>query len=177
MTVKTNRLFNFIIGLSLGLYLVTGSIFSIINDTNIDLAKSKYVIGRVTFVDVRQIQNFTIRWTSYSRVFYFKLKNSNQNFAVHRTYEVYTDLQSNIKVGDTVEVYYRSSIMDYNRHVFQVEKDGNILVDYKDYNEKASEWAGIGLFLGIIILISFIMWYKKFNLIKFLNSLVEGKVA
>ncbi len=175
MTVKTNRLFNFIIGLLIGLYLVTGSIFSLINDININLSKSKYIIGQVTFTDIRQIQNFTIRWTSYSRVFYFKLNNSNQNFAVHRAYEVYNDLQSNIKVGDTVKVYYRSSIMDYNRHVFQVEKDGNILVDYKDYNEKASGWTGIGLFAGIIILIGFIMWFKKFNLIKFLNSLVESK--
>ena len=103
--------------------------------------------------------------------------NSNQNFAVYRTYEGYTDLQSNIKVGDTVKVYYRSSIMDYNCHVFQVEKRGNILVDYKDYNENASEWTGIGLFGGIIIIIGFIMRYKKFNLIKCLNSLVESKMT
>lgn len=176
MATKRNRLISFIVGLFLAFYLLTGSIFSIINDINVDLSKSKHVIGQVVDTDVREISSINIRWTSYSKVFYFRLNNSNQKFAVHNSYEGYDDLQLNIKIGDTIKVYYGSSLLDdYNRHVFQIEKNDKILVNYNDYNKSASEKAGIGLFMGIIFLTGFIMWFKRFNILKFLNSLIEPR--
>jgi hypothetical protein len=174
MTTKRNRLLNFIIGLFLSLYVLTGSIFTIVNDVNIDLSKSKQIVGQVIYTDVREISNFTIRWTTYRRVFYFRLDNSNQKFAVHNSYEGYDDLRSNIRIGDTIKVYYGSTLLDdYNRRVFQIEKNGNILINYQDYDKSASGKAGIGLFLGTILLMGFIMWFKRINILKFLNSLVK----
>jgi hypothetical protein len=174
MTTKRNRLVNFIIGLLLSLYVLTGSIFSIVNDVNVDLSKSKQIVGQVIYTDVREISNFAIRYRSHSRVFYFRLDNSNQKFAVHNSYEGYDGLQSNIRIGDTVKVYYGSALLDdYNRHVFQIEKNGIILIDYQDYQKSASGKAGIGLFLGTILLIGLIMWFKRINILRFLNSLVK----
>jgi hypothetical protein len=123
MTIKRNRLINFIIGLLISLYLLTSSILSLIDDINIDLSKSKYVVGKVVFKDIKKIQNFSIRWTNYTRVFYIKLNNSNENFAVHRSSEGYGDLQSIINIGDTIKIYYRNTLAGYNRHVFQIEKN------------------------------------------------------
>jgi len=174
MTTKRNRLVNFIILLFISLYFLAGSTFSLINDVNVNLSKSKSVTGRVIYADIRQIQNITIRWTSYSRVFYFKLNNSSQKFAVHNSYEGYDELQRALKLGDTIKVYYGSTLLDdYNRHIFQIEKNGRALIDYKDYNKRASEKAGLGLFIGIVVLAGAMMWFKRFNIPKFLDSLVS----
>lgn len=165
---------SFIVGLSVSLYILTGSIFSIINDINVDLEKSNNVVGQVVYTDVREISNFSIRWTTYSRVFYFRLNNSDQKFAIQNSYEGYNDLQTNIKIDDTIKVYYRSTFLDdYNRHIFQIEKGDKILVAYKDYDKSVSAKAGIGLFIGIVFLIALIMWFTKFNLLKFMTSWVE----
>ena len=173
MTTKRNRVISLIVGLFVSLYFLAGSIFSIFNDLNVDLTKSKQVVGRVDYADIRQISNFSIRYNTYSRVFYFRLNNSNQKFAVHNSYEGYDDLKEAIKVGDTIKVYYGAALLDdYNRHVFQIEKGDKVLINYKDYNDEASGKTGLGLFIGIILLAGTIMWYTRFNLLKFLTGLV-----
>ena len=175
MTTKRNRLISFIIGLFASLYFLISSIFSIFNDVNVNLSNSKQIVGQVVYADVREISNFNFRYTTYSLVFYFRLNNSNQKFAVHNSYEGYDDLRIDIKVGDTIKVYYGSILLDdYNRHVFQIEKGNKILISYKDYNKSASSKAGIGLFISIIFLTGLIMWFTRFNLLKFLTNLVGG---
>src|SRR5690606_22223507 len=171
----TKRKVNFLIILILGLLCVTGSIYSILKDINIDLVKAKNVTGKVTYADTRSIKNFSIRWTTYKQVFYFTLNNSDQKFAIHRSDEIYDDLTSNIKVGDTVKVYYRPTIRDYNIYVFQVEHGDKILASYSDYNKDVSSKTGILLFIGIIMTTGAIMWYRKFNILKFMTGLVNGR--
>jgi hypothetical protein len=169
------RKVNFLITLILGLLCVTSSIYSILKDINIDLAKAKKVVGQVTYADTRSIKNFSIRWTTYKRVFYFTLNNSDQRFAIHRSDEAYEDLTSNIKVGDTVKVYYRPTIRDYNIYVFQLEHGNKLLASYSDYNKEVSSKNGILLFTGIIMTAGAIMWYRKFNILKFMTGLVDGR--
>lgn len=98
---------------------------------------------------------------NYSTVFYFKLNNSNQKFAVQNSDVSFSDLQANIKNGDTIKVYYGSTLLDDYNHIYQIEKDNQILVNYKDYNKSASAKAGVGLFLGILFLTIFIMWFTR----------------
>jgi hypothetical protein len=169
------RKVNFLILLALGLLCVTSSIVSIIKDINIDLQEAKHIIGQVTYADTRSIENITIRRTSYKRVFYFTLNNSKEKFAIHRSDEVYEDLDSNIKLGATVKVFYRPSVREYNIYVFHVEKESKVLVSYNDYNKQVSTKAGILLLIGILLSTGSIMWYKKFNLIKFMTGLVDGR--
>ncbi len=147
----TKRKVNFLIILILGLLCVTSSIYSILKDINIDLSKAKNVVGQVTYADTRNIKNFSIRWTTYKRVFYFTLNNCDEKFAIHRSDETYDDLTSNVKVGDIIRVYYRPTIRDYNIYVFQVEKGDKILESYNDYNKDVSSKTGILLFVGIIM--------------------------
>ena len=171
----TKRKVNFLIILILGLLRVTSSIYSILKDINVNLGKAKNVTGQVTYADTRSIENFSIRWTTYKRVFYFTLNNSDQKFAIHRSDEIYDDLTSNIKVGDMVKVYYRPTIRDYNIYVFQVEHGDKILASYSDYNKDVSAKTGILLFIGIIMMTGAIMWYRKFNILKFMTGLVDGR--
>lgn len=170
----TKRKVNFLILLFIGLLCVTSSMVSIIKDINIDLEKVNSVVGQVTYADTRSIENITIRWTSYKQVFYFRLNNSEEKFAIYRSDEAYEDLASNIKPGDTVKVYYRPSLREYNTYVFQVQKGSNVLARYDDYNEQVSSETGMLLLLGILLIAGTIMWYKRFNLIKFMSALVDG---
>ena len=112
MKTKIDRLFSFLVGLFTALYALTVSIFTIINDVNNDLSRTKQVVGRVIYADVREIRTVALRWATYHQVFYLKLNNSNQNFAVYNSYEGYSDLQSNIKVGDTIKVFYGSTLLE-----------------------------------------------------------------
>lgn len=121
------------------------------------------------------IENLSLRWKTYAHVFFFKLDNSTEKFVIYRADESYTDLEQKIKTGDTVKVYYRPSIADYNRHVFQLQKGDAIPASYSDYNKEASKWTGIGLLLGIIYLIGSIMWFYKISIFHVLNYFVEGK--
>lgn len=174
MTIKSNRLIIFILGLIASLYILIRSIYLITNDVNIDLNKSTTIVGPVAYTDIRKIEVLSFTRPHFISVFYFELSNSIQKFTVHNSYEGYIDLQSNIKIGDTIKVYYASALLGhYNRHVFQIEKGGNILVDYADFNRSASEKAGLSFFIGIIVLVGLIMWFKRFNIFKFLDRLVK----
>ena len=170
----TKRTINFLILFILGVLCLTSSIVSFYKDINIELSKAKYVIGKVIYADSREVRNFSIRWTTYKHVYYFKLDNSKEDFAIHRSYERYEDLKSKIQIGDTLKVYYRPTIADYNTNVFQVEKRNIILEDYKVYKKTASSSGGLLLFIGLILTIASVLWYRRFNLLNFMKRLVEG---
>jgi hypothetical protein len=169
----TKNTISIIILFIIGLLSLISSFVTIIKDIHIDLSKSQIVAGQVTYADTKEIRSVGFRWMTFKPVFYFKLNNSTENFAIYRSYEGYEDLKSDIKIGDTIKVFYRPSVDDYNRHVFQVEKGNKILEDYKDYNDTASTQAGITLFIGVILILGSVLWYKKFNLFKFMTSWVE----
>ncbi len=169
-----NKIVNCLILFIVGTLCIVNSIIALKDDINIDLSKSKQITSTVTYADIRKIEVAGLRYNSFVRVFYFTLKNSNENFAIQRSPEGYEDLRYNMQVGDTIKVYYRESAFDYNRHVFQVEKHGKILEDYKDYNEDASSKGGIVLFVGLVMTVASILWYFNFNLLKFLTSWVES---
>ena len=169
-----NRKTNFIIGLIMGIACVILSIVIMINDINIALSKEDYIIGKVTYADTRSI-DYSTKYNKYRRVFYFELDNSRQNFAIRRLYENYSRFESEIKIGETVKVFYKSSNKQYNTNVYQVEKDNRIIASYKDHIREFSTMAGALLFGGLLLSIGSILWYRKFNLLNFLNGLVGSK--
>lgn len=169
-----NRKTNFLIGLITGIACVILSIVIIINDINIDLSKEDYITGQVTYADIRRI-DYSTKHDKYRRVFYFELDNSQQNFAIRRLYENYSRFESEIKVGETVKVFYKASTKQYNTNVYQVEKGNIIIASYKDHIQEFSTKAGALLFGGLLLSIGTVLWYRKFNLLNFLNGLVGGK--
>jgi hypothetical protein len=174
-TLMKSKLAGFIFLLLLGLTCLAGSIIALIMDIYLDLAKTDTVTGRVLRAGVIDIKIFRIKRNRYKSCFYFQLHNSREKFAVLRSDEAYSDLQLNIRPGDTIKVYYRSVSNEYNQHVFQVEKNGRILEHYYDYNERVSTRAAIGLLAGLVILAFAFMRYYNLNLLTLMNKLVDGK--
>lgn len=96
-----------------------------------------------------------------SRCFYIRLKNIDEKFGVYRKSNNYQDLLYNLNVGDTVNVYYSNVNIekDVNINLIQIERDNQIVLDKKEYEQKQSALIYIGLIAGISMIIFAILYY------------------
>jgi hypothetical protein len=154
-----------------GVALVVVSIWMIVRDTNINLAKSDIIIGKVNWCGVADTRP---GHHDNRRVFSFLLDNSTQKFAIHHAEERYTDLLFNVKPGDSVKAYYRPVRHGMNLHVFQLEKNGKVLEPYDNYEKEISAGAELMLIVGIILIAIVFISYRKVNVFKWLDSLVRS---
>lgn len=174
MKEESNRTVNFFIGFFGSIAILASCIYLYNTNISQDLSKCSQVTGPVTYKDIRSIKmSDSYRYKVQSKVFCFRLENSDQLFTVFRSSESYEGLNTDIRIGDTVKVYYHPGTGTYNMHVFQIENKNYILADYRKFTETASTWIGLGIFGSIISMIGFYMWYKKISLVRLLNSLVE----
>ncbi len=148
---------------------------SLKKDLNINLVKADQVVGVVGRARTIEIQRATLKYRSKKTVFNFQLQNCDQDFAIDRYGEGYIDLQTNIKIGDTLKVYYYAKQSDLNTRVYQVEKNATILESYKQYEKRESKMAGWCLLLGLVLTVAAFFQYFKLNPIKLLTSLVDKK--
>ncbi len=153
--------------------MLINAIVKLTKDINIDLRKSKYIIGEVVKAETISIKNFTFSRDSYKNVFYVQLNTSSIKFAIDRSPRYYQDLEANIKMGDTLKIYYRPGFSEYNQHVFQVEKNKMVLQDYRQYKNETSIITALSFLLGPILLIASVLYYKRINIFKLMNSLVR----
>lgn len=173
MMKRSNKLVSVIIVVAIGLMTLFSSLITIKHDLDNDLSKSKYVVGQVVYSDIRQISRGGFKYRTFKTVYYFKLNNSKENFAIYRSSGGYSILEANIFVGDSLKVYFSPGVQDYNLDVYQVEKNKRILADYKDYEKDVSAVAGIGLLIGPILIIVSIFWYKEISLLRLLTRWIE----
>lgn len=155
------RSIDIILLLLIGTLMVGRSVWGIFKDLNIDISKSKYVFGKVSEAGIKKIEANTIKLRKYKTVFVIKLDNSNQYFAVDRGRSICNFLNAHIRTGDSIKIYYRSKSSDYNRFVFQIEKNNTVLINYKDYTKKESRMIIFALPFGVLIIIGTIFWARK----------------
>ena len=146
-----------------------GSIVAIVKDTTIKIEETETVIGEVTKAGLtqRHLRKRT------QIVYLFKLRNSYENFTIYKSDHAYAALERDVRRGDTVKVHYRPKSSEFNLNVYQVEKDNNIIFSYREFKEQKSTFAGILLFVGVVILVMGAMYYTRFNPIKFLLRLTD----
>jgi hypothetical protein len=169
----TKRTTSFIAYLFIGFLCIAGAAITIHRDVDLDLKKTNSISGTVSYTGLADKFTRGLKLSKTDRVFKFKLNNSKQNFTVLRSYHDYSDLEINMKIGQTVKIYYHPSSSEYNLSVYQIEKDGKILYDYKEYNKKYSAAGGIMLIAGVLIIIISTIQYTKFNLLKLLMGFTQ----
>jgi len=155
------RTIDIIILLSFGLLLITRSFWGLFKDINVDISKSNSIIGKVSQADIRKIKESTFKFKKYKTVFAIQLDNSNEHFAVDRGISVCNFLKSQIKMGDLIKIYYRSSTSDFNTHVFQIEKNDTVIINSNDYSNKESKMIVLGFAFGALITAGTIFWAVK----------------
>lgn len=99
-----------------------------------------------------------------SKIFFFKILNSNENFRVYRFTKKYSDLENKIKIGETIKVYYSPSKIKnekYNIDVIQIEKKDEIILNQSENKLKYV------IIMVVGILASIYMIYIAFCLIKY----------
>jgi len=150
-----------IILLSLGIFLIARSVWGFSKDIGNELSKSKSISGKVYQAQIRKIQEATFKVTKYKTVFAFQLDNSSEKFAVDRGITVCNRLKSRIKDGDSIKIYYRSSTGEINTHIFQIEKDNFVIINYKDYSNKEFSMMVFMAMFGALITIGTVVWAVK----------------
>jgi hypothetical protein len=86
-----------------------------------------------------------------SKVFYIKLKNLNEKVGVYRMSKEYDDLISKININDELTVYYKENNNDsenVNIDLIQIERNGIVLLEKKEFEKKESALIYIGLIAG-----------------------------
>jgi len=99
--------------------------------------------------------------------FYIRLKGTNKNIGVYRMTKNYEDLLDKLTIGDTVTAYYRENSNEsenINIDLVQVERNGQTVLDKKEYEKKESALIYIGLTAGFLtILLSYLYYKRKIN--------------
>ena len=155
------RTVDVIILLVLGLLCVARAAWGLYKDVYIDVAKAKSLTGRVVYAGIIQIEKVTFKSNKYSTVFGIELDGSNEKFAIDRGIDVCNFLKENVSIGDTIKLSYRHSTSEHNTFVYEIEKDGHILANYRDYQEKETKMIILGFVFGVLILGGLIFWYVK----------------
>jgi hypothetical protein len=99
-----------------------------------------------------------------SQCFYILLRESFKKLGVYRMSKDYQDLLRKFNIGDTVTVYYRDNnnrSENINIDLVQVERNGQILLDKKEYERKESSLIYIGLIGGIVTILLSYLYYKR----------------
>ena len=120
---------------------------------NIDLSKTDVITGHVTNAGIERKSGGGYRIQIDGKVFFFTLDNSDEIFATYRPNQNYRKLTNSIKIGDIVTINYSGgNSKEFNLNVYQIEKEGQIIQDYKSYNRnyKILTWlTGIGFIVMI----------------------------
>ncbi len=145
--------------LILGLLCVARATWGVFKDINVILSSANSVTGRVNNTGIIQIDKATFKSNKYKTVFAFTLENSDEKFAVDRGIGVCNTLNSKIRLGDTIKVYYRNSSNEYNTFVFQIEKGQQTLADINEYQKGETKMIILMYVFGFAILGGVLAWY------------------
>ena len=94
-----------------------------------------------------------------TKVFFIKLEDLDKRLGIYRMSYTYDDLINKINVGDTLNVYYKQNSNkseNINIDLIQIEKNGKIIIDKKEYEKKESSLIFIG---AGGILSNILIWY------------------
>lgn len=99
-----------------------------------------------------------------ARVFYLTIDGLNETLGIYRQEKNYSSLVDKIQPGDIITVYYlaKSSTDNINIDLVQIEKNGEIVVDQKEFKKKESFLIYIGLIAGLFSVGLSIWYYKKY---------------
>ena len=150
-----------IILLLLGTLTIIRSFWGLTKDINLDITKSNAVIGEVSQAGIKKIKEQTLKLDKYKTVFAILLDNSKENFAVDRGISICKQLDTQIKIGDSIKIYYRPGSGDFNTHVFQIERNNIVLIGYKDYSRKELGMIISGFIFGVLVTGGTLFWMVR----------------
>ena len=132
-------------------------------NVNLNLNEVEQISGKVEKISIVSVRKGSLIFRLVGRdELHLSVFNSPYSFEVYRFPQDYSKLLNNIQVGDNVKIYFgkpgdNNSVSD----VFQIEKNGQILLAYQDYNRNLKFLSVLVLIVGIIFILIGIWRYKK----------------
>lgn len=130
------------------------------SEGSVNLDKADKITGQITQA-YETTRSTSGKYASDIHVFAFELGNHNQILGVYRPSKNYKKLLENLKPGDVVTITYRPIPQDkININVYQIEKAGQVVLEYDSYKENhilASILVGIFAIVIIVFAISKIL--------------------
>jgi|GEM_PF-3309074 len=164
-----NKKTGLVLTLVLGVLFTSVALITMVKESNVNLDNCEVITGEVAFKDIIRIKRDKYK----KNHFLFNLVNSNQSFTVFRSYEGYSDLDYQIKPGDTLKVYFKSIDNGYNKMVYQVEKGNRVLVSMGDYKKELAPMTVLMLFTGLFLIVHVVLSFKKMSIANLLTSIVD----
>ena len=137
-------------------------------DGCVDLDKTYKITGQITTA-YKATRRTTGKYSSNIPVFAFTLNKYDQTLGAYRPSGNYKNLFENLKPGDTVTVYFKPRPKDkLNIDVYQIEKAGQVVLDYDSYKRNHK---GVAIFIGILATLMIVLATKIIRTKKRKNDL------
>ena len=134
-----------LIGITL---LVCSVAFQSFRNTNIELGLAQTIEESVI---EKGITTKSTKFTTH-QVNYVVLKGNPQKFGI-----IKSDVLDSVSEGDVIKIYYKKSNNDLNIDVYQIERNGEIIRDKKEFEDTAMIAFYLALF-GSLFMIGTIVW-------------------
>jgi hypothetical protein len=158
-----------VLSLFLGVLFTPVALITMVTESNINLDNCEVITGQVAFKDIIRIKQGKYK----KNHFLFNLVNSNQSFTIFRSYEGYSDLDYQVRPGDTLKVYFKPVESGYNKNVYQVEKGDRVLVSIDEYRKASAPMPVLLLFTGLFLIVHVVLSFKKMSIASLLTSIVD----
>ena len=151
---KIKRFLQFSFGLLLSLAAILVG-WSMLNEANFDLHDAQKYLGQISSRKV-------------GKYFSFNLSGSPFIFNVYKPSRNYADLESMLSIGDSITVYYVNS-QTANIQVYQIEKNGQIVVDKKLLTGQ-NRTGGLVALIGGLGMLGAVFWTLRKRKYRFWTS-------
>ena len=127
--------------------------FLFYKDATVDMDRLDQYSGQIIDKGVTTHESSTKYGTKTSDVFFIRLKGLDQILATYNMGQNYDRLNKDLQIGDTVKVFYRTSLKRdvINIDTYQIEKNGQIILDNSEYRSKSMKGVIIGS-VGIVVM-------------------------
>lgn len=159
---KYRRIGNYLAGLFFATICFFGSCLAF-KDAELKLKELNSYTGRIIEKGITDsYSNISGKGNLKSKVFYLKLEGLNQILASYNPKKSYQNLDKNLKIGDTIKVYFKmsNSTTKPNLATFQIEKKDIIILNTSDYQFR-EKTVGFIAILGGFVMIGIAVYQDK----------------
>jgi hypothetical protein len=150
----------------IGIVMTWLGIIMIIENKNRNLKNVKLETGIIENTRIltqnKRVGAFPFSTSKKTDLFIIELKNTDSKLGTHNPKENYQKLFENLKLSDSVKIYYYSTL-EYTNNIYQIEKNGHILVSHSEYKENHIIAGIVILIFGLFMFIMDFLFIKKYK--------------